>query len=79
MGAPHLAARGGKLYWELRIVAAAGWAGVGLAGTSMRSGSQARQDVLLGGDEASWALFVDDGKSHHRCSGHIPSQPPFPA
>jgi hypothetical protein len=60
VGAPHLSAREGKFYWELRVVAATGWAGVGFAGTSFR------WDALLGGDEASWALYVDDGKRNHR-------------
>jgi hypothetical protein len=68
MGAPHLAARGGKVYWELRIVSAKGWAGVGFAGTSFRSGPQAPQDAVLGADEASWALYVDDGRRNHGCA-----------
>ncbi len=66
MGAPHLSAREGKFYWELRVVAATGWAGVGFAGTSFRCDQQAQQDALLGEDEASWALYVDDGQRNHR-------------
>ncbi len=69
MGAQHLSACEGKLYWELRVVVATGWAGVGFAGTNFRCGSKAPQSgaaSLLGGDEASWALYVDDGKRNHR-------------
>jgi hypothetical protein len=65
VGAPQLSASGGKLYWELRVVTATGWAGVGFVGTSFRCGPQAPQDVL-GADKASWALYIDDGKRNHR-------------
>jgi hypothetical protein len=75
VGAPHLSACEGKFYWELRVVTAEGYAGGGFAGTSFRCGPQAPQsgmEALLGGDEASWALYVDDGKRHHRWpSPHI--------
>ena len=65
MGAPYLAASSGKVYWELRIVEAKNLVGVGFAGTSFRSGPQAPKDDLLGGDEASWALYADDGQRLH--------------
>ncbi len=76
MGAPHLSACGGKLYWELRVVAATGWAGVCVAGTRFRCGLQAPQGIWAikdrsgGDDKASWALYVDDGKRNHRWPSH---------
>ena len=74
MGAPHLAACGGKVYWELRIVSAQGYALVGFAGTSFRSGLQAPQghEALLGLDEAGWALVVGNGLRFH---GSVPTHP----
>jgi hypothetical protein len=73
VGAPHLAACEGKVFWELRIVSAQGVAFIGFAGTSFRCGSQAPQDmhVILGMDEAAWALDVDSGRTFHG-SFHIP-------
>ena len=76
MGAPHLAACGGKVYWELRVVSAQGGALVGFAGTSFRSGLLAPQgqEALLGFDEAGWALSAYSGKRYH---GSV-RPPPFP-
>jgi hypothetical protein len=66
VGAPHLSACGGKFYWELRVITATGIAGGGFAGTSFRCDRQAPKNALLGEDEASWALYADDGKRYHR-------------
>jgi hypothetical protein len=65
VGAPHLAAGGGKAYWELRVVSPGrGLSGfrVGLAGTGFLSGPQA--PVTIGRDEASWSLDSVGKRSH---------------
>ncbi len=67
VGAPYLTACGSKVYWELRVSVAKGYAWIGLAGTSFRSGPQAPVDYL-GTDEASWALFIQNGKRIHGCA-----------
>jgi hypothetical protein len=77
VGAPYLAACEGKIYWELRILAATGWVFVGFAGTNFRSGPQSPQytmAALLGDDEASCPLYVDDGKRINRLV--VPPIPP---
>jgi hypothetical protein len=50
-----MTACGGKVYWEMRIVAAEGIALVGLVGTSFRFDQQAPQ---MGSGTASWFLKI---------------------
>ncbi len=62
-----MAAREGKVYWELRVISAEGIALVGFVGTSFRCGQQAPRDgdeAVIGGDEASWSL-ISDGRGFH--------------
>ncbi len=48
----------GKVYWELRVVEATGFACIGLVGTSFLSGPQTGEEAIMGMDEASWGLAV---------------------
>ncbi len=54
VGAPHLAACGGKVFWELRVKEAKGFVIVGFAGTNIRT--QKGGNMLLGDDEAARAI-----------------------
>ncbi len=54
-------ASGVKVYWELRVVEATGFLGVGFAGTNFRG--------LWGGEETSWLVWIDDGQRLHGCAG----------
>ncbi len=52
-----MAAIGGKVFWELRVVeAGTSFALVGFAGTNFRCGQQAQENELLGWDERAWVL-----------------------
>jgi hypothetical protein len=64
VGMQYLEVCGGKVYWELRVVTAKGFAAVGFAGTSFGCGQQA----ILGTDRASWAVCEQEGKC---CALHI--------